>query len=70
MKTDPIVDEVHAARQKIAAKFGNDLGAYIADLREREKIWGDRVITLRQFQQRKEERRFREEVAAEHGFEP
>ena len=55
MKTDSIVDEVHATREKIAAKFGNDLGAYIADLREREKVWGDRVITLQQFQQRKEE---------------
>ncbi len=47
MKTDPVVDEVHAIRQKLAAQHNNDLGAIIADLRESEKVWGKRVVNLR-----------------------
>lgn len=37
MFTDPIVEEVRAARQRHAARFDNDLDRIVADLREREK---------------------------------
>lgn len=39
MWTDPIVEELHRIRQAHAARFGNDLRAIVADLRELEAAW-------------------------------
>jgi hypothetical protein len=52
MKTDPVVDEVHAIRQKLAAQHHNDLGAIVADLRKSERMWGKRVVNLRDQRER------------------
>ena len=35
MKTDPIVEEVHKAREAIAARFGGDLRAICEDAKAR-----------------------------------
>lgn len=35
MKNDPIVEEIHAIRERIAEKFDHDLGAICRDLRSR-----------------------------------
>jgi hypothetical protein len=35
MTNDPIVEEVRAARERIAEKFGYDVGAICRDLRQR-----------------------------------
>lgn len=43
---DPILDEVHAARQKLLADAGGDLHRYIEEARERTKASG-RVIAER-----------------------
>ncbi len=47
MKTDPVVDEVRAAREKLFAEYNYDLAVMVADLRERENLHGNRVVSLR-----------------------
>lgn len=47
MKSDPVVEEVRAVRQKLAARFNYDLDAIVADLQAREKLLGDRLVNLR-----------------------
>lgn len=37
MRSDPIVDEVHAARDEISRENGDDLGAIFRSIRELEK---------------------------------
>jgi hypothetical protein len=37
MWEDPIVAEVHRARQAIFAQFDNDMGAYLSYIREQEE---------------------------------
>lgn len=37
---DPIVEELHAIRREIAARFGNDLHRIAADARERQAASG------------------------------
>ena len=37
MREDPIVAEVHRARQAIFAHFDNDMGAYLRYIREQEE---------------------------------
>ncbi len=37
MREDPIVAEVHRARQAIFARFDNDMGAYLRYIREQEE---------------------------------
>lgn len=46
MWEDPIVKETRAAREKLFARFNNDLAALCAYLREKERERGDRVVTL------------------------
>jgi hypothetical protein len=43
---DPIVDEVRAIREAYAESLGNDPAAIIADLRERQMLHADRVVSL------------------------
>ena len=44
MWEDPIVAEVRQIREKLAAKFGFDIKAIFADLRQRQGSLGGRVI--------------------------
>jgi hypothetical protein len=44
MWEDPIVAEVHRTREKLAAKYNYDIGAYFADMRKRQAALGDRLI--------------------------
>jgi len=44
MKKDPIVEEVRCARDEYGARFGNDLKAIYADLKERERASGRRYV--------------------------
>jgi len=45
MKPDPIVEEVRKARQAHAAKFNYDIEAIFADLKQKEKTCGHRVVS-------------------------
>jgi len=45
MKLDPIVEEGRKARQAHAAKFNYDMKAIFADLKEKEKSCGHRVVS-------------------------
>lgn len=40
----PIVSEVRRAREQLSAKFGFDVKAIFADLRNRQAAHGDRLI--------------------------
>ena len=44
MWEDPIVAEVHRAREKLAAKYNFDIAAYFADLRKRQAALGARLV--------------------------
>lgn len=44
MWEDPIVEEVHRVREKLAAKFDFDIKAFFADLRKRQAALGDRLV--------------------------
>jgi len=46
MFKDPIVEEVRAARQRHAAKFGYDLDAIVADLKRKQEQLDRPVVTL------------------------
>jgi hypothetical protein len=46
MWEDPIVKETRAAREELSARFGHDLHALCAYLREKEREHGDQVVTL------------------------
>jgi len=43
---DEIVEEVRRVRHEHAAKFGNDLAAIVADLREMTRKSGRKVVSL------------------------
>ncbi len=43
---DEIVEEVRRARHEHAARFGNDLAAIFADLREKTRESGRKVVSL------------------------
>jgi len=45
MKPDPIVEEVRKARQTHAAKFNYDKKAIFADLKQKEKTCGHRIVS-------------------------
>lgn len=45
VKSDPIVEEVRKARQAHAAKFGYQLSAICAALRDKEKTCGHPVVS-------------------------
>ncbi|HRI87084.1 MAG TPA: hypothetical protein PLJ47_04800 [Candidatus Hydrogenedentes bacterium] len=43
--TDPIVDEIHDIRKKMAEESDYDLDKFVARLQESQKLRGDRVVT-------------------------
>lgn len=45
IKLDPIVEEVRKARETHAAKFGYNLSAICADLKQKEKSAGHPVVS-------------------------
>lgn len=47
MWEDPIVAEVHRSREKIAAEYNYDLGAFFADVRKRQASLGSRLVRPR-----------------------
>ena len=46
MRADPIVEEVHRIRDELAAALNYDIKAIFADLRERQKTVGNRLVPL------------------------
>jgi len=44
MWEDPIVEEVHRTREKLAAEFDFDVKAIVADLRKRQASLGARLV--------------------------
>jgi hypothetical protein len=44
MWEDPIVEEVHRTREKLAAEYGFDVKAIFADMRKRQTSLGDRLV--------------------------
>ena len=46
MSKDPIVAEVDAIREKLAAKFHYDLKAMFDDIKKREKKSGRKVVSF------------------------
>jgi hypothetical protein len=46
MKKDPIVEEVRKFREAHARKFNYDLKRICKDLKEKEKNYGNRVVSL------------------------
>ena len=46
MWEDPIVAEVHRAREKLAAECNFDIKAFFAGLRKREALLGERLISV------------------------
>jgi hypothetical protein len=46
MARDAIVDEVRAARDAYAKRFGYDLAAIVRDLKEQERKSGRKVVRL------------------------
>jgi hypothetical protein len=46
MKKDPIVEEVRKIREAHAKKFNYDLKRICKDLKEKEKNYGNRVVSL------------------------
>ena len=44
MWEDPIVAEVHRAREMLAAKFNFDIDAIFADMQKRQAALGDRLV--------------------------
>lgn len=48
MWEDPIVAEVHRAREKMMAEYNFDLKAMFADIRKRQASLGERLVRLNQ----------------------
>jgi hypothetical protein len=46
MKADPIIEEVRRIRQEYGERFGYDLHAIAADLREREQRHPERLVSF------------------------
>jgi hypothetical protein len=44
MWEDPIVEEVHRTREKLAAECGFDVNAIFADMRRRQAFLGNRLV--------------------------
>ena len=44
MWEDPIVAEVHRAREKLVAEYNFDVTAFFADLRKRQAALGGRLV--------------------------
>jgi len=48
MTTNPVLEELYAARAQILAKYGNDLGAYLRDAAERTRASGHPIAKIKQ----------------------
>ncbi len=48
MTTNPVLQELYAARDQIMAKYGNDLGAYLRDAAERTRASGHPIAKITQ----------------------
>jgi len=48
MTTNPILQELYAARAQIMADYGNDLGAYLRDAAERTRASGHPIAQIKQ----------------------
>jgi hypothetical protein len=46
MIEDPIVAEVRAVREQLAAKFDFDIDRIMADVRQRQRQFGDRLASF------------------------
>jgi hypothetical protein len=46
MVTDPIVDEIRAIRERLAAQFGFDVHAIAEDARRRDAVGDRKVVRL------------------------
>lgn len=44
MWEDPIVADVHRTREKLAAQYNFDIGAFFADVRKRQATLGGRLV--------------------------
>jgi hypothetical protein len=44
MWEDPIVEEIHQTRKKLAAEFNFDIEAIFADLQKRQTALGERLV--------------------------
>ena len=44
MWEDPIVEDVHRTREKLAAEYDFDVKAIFADLRKRQAALGERLV--------------------------
>lgn len=64
MQPDPIVEQVRAAREAYARRFGFDLRAICRDLREQERSSGREVVS---FPPRRPEPSQSVAAAVEHG---
>lgn len=47
MTTNPILEELYAARAQIMAKYGDDLGASLRDAAERTKASGHPIAQIK-----------------------
>lgn len=47
MWEDPIVADVHRTREKLAAQYNFDIGAFFSDVRKRQTALGARLIPQR-----------------------
>ena len=47
MWNDPIVDEIHRIREKLAAEHGFDVKAIFADMRRRQTALGTRLVPVK-----------------------
>jgi hypothetical protein len=47
MWEDPIVEEIHQTRKKLAAEFNFDIEAIFADIQKRQAALGNRLIPLK-----------------------
>lgn len=43
MKNDPIVEEIHEVRERLAKAFDYDIAQIFKDIRSREHLLGDRL---------------------------
>jgi len=48
MTTNPVLEELYAARAQIMAKYGNDLAAYLRDAAERTRESGHPIARIKQ----------------------
>ncbi len=48
MTTNPVLQELYAARVQIMAKYGNDLGAYLRDAAERTRASSHPIAKITQ----------------------